>query len=107
MSWTLKKYLYRASVRLCRSGVMLLYMCSAEVGDVLYAPVMTRRQLFSIESSFCRCVGAAFSKIIDAYSRIGRMSDVYRRVSVALSPPHLVPASVLMMFMRLLAFAVV
>lgn len=45
--WILKKYRKRLSVRLsCRWGV-LVYMCSAVVGDVLKADVMSLRHWFS------------------------------------------------------------
>ena len=43
------------------------------MGDVRNAPVIVRRQLFCIVSSFLRCDGATFSKVIEPYSIIGRM----------------------------------
>lgn len=85
---------------------MLLYTWSASVGEVGKAPVMVRRHWFWTLSSFLRCVGAAFSKVMEPYSRMGLMSDVYSVVSVALSPPHCVPVRALRMFVRFSALPV-
>ena len=53
-----------------------LCVCRLIVGVVCSAAVEILRAVFWIMSNFLRCVLAALSKAIAAYSRIGRIKDL-------------------------------
>ena len=80
---------------------MLVYVWRLSIGVVRSAVVAILNAVFCTVLSFCFCVFAAFSYIIETYSSMERTMALYSVRIVFASPPKSVPESTFNMLNRL------